>query len=265
MTTSRGASLTGVLRDRRRSIAAWAVAVAGVTALYTAFYPSVGGEKLAVMMESMPPALVEAMGLDGMATASGYVSATVYALLGAILVLVCAIGWGARLVAGDEEDGTLELELAAPVGRARVYGERLAAVWLVVAVLVAAMTVTLLVLSVLLDLGLSTPNLLAAGVSLLLFGGALGSVAFAVGAATGRRVVGLGAAAGLAVLGYVLGYLGPLVGAAWMERVSPYSWYLGGEPLTNGFDPTGAGLLATLAVVAAVLGAAVFRRRDLMV
>jgi ABC-2 type transport system permease protein len=264
MTSRPGAVLSGVLRTQRRTIALWAVAVAAVSALYTAFYPSVGAEKFEVMMQSMPPELVTAMGFDSIATAAGYVSSTVYALLGAILVLVCAVGTGARLVAGQEEDGTLELELTGPVSRIRVYAERLAALWLTVLALVVAVTLTLLLLSAALDLGLSVVNLLAAGSGLLLFGGALGTVAFAVGAATGRRAAGLGAAALLAVLAYVLGYLGPLVGASWMQRVSPYDWYIGAEPLLTGFDTGGLALLAALAVAAALVGGAAFRSRDLM-
>src|SRR5690606_38079967 len=123
--------LSGVLRSERRALALWAASVAGVTAMYTAFYPSIGGVKLEVMMDSMPPALIEAMGLEALASAAGYVAATVFTLVGLILALVAVIGVGARLIAGQEEDTTLELELGAPVTRGRVYAERLAAVWFV--------------------------------------------------------------------------------------------------------------------------------------
>lgn len=261
-----GTVLTGVMRSQRRSLVLWCLAVCGVATLYTVFYPSIGGVKFEVMMESMPPELVEAMGLETMASAAGYVSGTVFALLGAILVLVCVIGLGARLVAGHEEDGTLELELSGPVSRPQVYAERLAALWLTAAVLVISLCVVLQVLSVLFDLGLETANLVAAGVGLVLFAGALGTLAFAVGAATGRRAVALGVASGVAVLSYSFSYVGPLVeGAGWMESVSPYHWYIGNEPLTNGFDWPGLGLLALLALVSVVAGALSFRRRDVMV
>ena len=50
-----------------------------------------------------------------------------------------------------------------------------------------------------------------------------------------------------------------------MERVSPYHWYGGSDPLATDFDWTGLGLLAALATVAVVAGAVSFRRRDLMV
>jgi ABC-2 type transport system permease protein len=64
---------------------------------------------------------------------------------------------------------------------------------------------------------------------------------------------------------YLLSYLGPLVDAPWMEDLSPFHWYIGGRPLSTGFDWSGLGLLAALALVAALGGAASFTRRDLMV
>lgn len=265
-TAPAGTVLRGVLHSQRRSVALWTLALCAVASMYTAFYPSVGGAKMDVMLDAMPPELITAMGFEAIATAGGYVQSTVYQLLGAILVLVCAIGLGGRLVAGAEEDAVLELEVTAPVSRTTVYLERLTALWLVVLTLVAALTVVLTLLTAVMDMDVPVANLLAGGLGLWLFGGALGTLALAVGAATGRRAYAVGAAAALATLSYVVAYLGPLVeGGAWMERLSPYHWYIGGDPLTDGVAWGGYGLLVALAVVAGVVGGLVFRRRDVMV
>ena len=254
----------GVLHDQRRSLMWWSLAVAAVTTMYTSFYPTIGAAKFEVMLDAMP-AFARAMGFDAMISAAGYVNMTVFSLLGAILVLTCAIGAGARMIAGDEEAGVLELDLAAPVSRTRIYGERLAVLWLTVVLLVLSITATLLTLSAILDLGLAIANVAAAGISLAVFTGTLGTLAYGVGAATGRRAHGLGAASGLAVASYLFSYIGPLIDAPWMETVSPFSWYVGEKPIVNGFDWGGLALLAGLAVVAAVLGLWRFRRRDLSV
>lgn len=254
----------GALRDLRRAIVAFALAVGAVAALYTVFYPTIGAAKFEVMLDAMP-GVAEVMGLDAMLSAGGYVGATVYSLLDVLLVLVFGISTGARLIAGDEESGVLELDLAAPVPRARVFGERLAVLWLGVAVLVASVTTVLLLMSWGLDLGLAPANVAAASTGMLAYCGAVGTVAFGVGAATGRRALGIGAAAGLAVLAFLFNYLGPLVPAQWMVEVSPFSWYIADDPVLTGFDWDGLGMLAALAGVAALGGWWRFRRRDLMV
>ncbi len=264
MNARTGTVMGGALHDHRHGLVGWSIAVALAATMYTVFYPSIGVTKFEVMLDTMP-AFARVMGFDAIVSASGYVGATVYSLLGALLVLVCAISLGARLIAGDEEAGTLELDFAAPVPRIRVYLERLAVLWLTVLVLVLSITTTLLILSVMLDLGLAPMKLVATSGGLLLFGGGLGTVAYAVGAATGRRSTGIAAASSLATVAYLFNYLSPLIDAPWMETCSPFSWYIGHEPLLNGFDPGGLALLAALAVVVGVAGWVPFRRRDLMV
>ena len=123
----------------------------------------------------------------------------------------------------------------------------------------------MLVLDLVLGLGLDRANVGAVGLGLLAFAGALGTVAFAVGAATGRRAWAIGVSATLAVVAYVLSYLAPLVDQPWMDTVSPFSWYTGEDPLLTGVDWSGLGLLAGLAVVAALGGLVPFGRRDLHV
>lgn len=259
-----GTVARGALRDLRRSLVGWSLAVGAVAALYTVFYPTIGETKFQAMLDAMP-AVAEAMGLDVIVSAAGYVGATVYTLLGCILTLVCALALGARLVAGQEEAGTLELDLAAPVSRARVYVERLGVLWLGVLALVVSISAVVLLMDAVLGLELDRANVAAIGVGLLALAGSLGTVAFAVGAATGRRATAIGVSATAAVLAYLLSYLAPLVDAPWMDTVSPFSWYAGDDPLLTGFDWPGLGLLAALAVTAAVIGLVLFGRRDLKV
>jgi ABC-2 type transport system permease protein len=257
--------LTGVVSDQRRALTIWAIAVAAVAAVYISFFPAVGGEAMQSMIDSMPEGLVDSLGYDRLGTAAGYVEATVYGLLGPILLLAFAINVGARMIAGQEEDGTLELELTAPIAHRRQYAERLAALWLDVLMLVVVLASASTILILILDLEVSFGNLVAATVGLLLLVMAFGTVAYAVGAATGRRALALGAAAGSAVVAYMLNVIGPMVDAGWMTAISPWSWYIEAGPVVNGWDIPGLVLLATLTVVAAAIGIAVFRKRDLMV
>ena len=181
-----------------------------------------------------------------------------------ILLSVFAIATGTRLVAGQEEDGTLELELTAPVGRVQVLLERLAALWLNLIVLVGVLMITTMALVVALDLEVALDNIVAASLGLLLLITGFGTVGLAVGAITGRRALGLGAAAAFAVGAYMLDAIGPTVDLEWMTTASPYSWYIADHPLATGFDWPGLALLAAVPLVAAAAAVIGFNRRDLM-
>jgi ABC-2 type transport system permease protein len=263
-TAAPGTVLGWVMTDQRRSLLLWGLALVSIATLYISFYPLMGVEDMAAMVEQLPEAMINAFGYDDIATPAGYITSSVYGLLGPILLSIFAIATGTRLVAGQEEDGTLELELTAPIGRVRVLLERLVALWLNIVVLVGVLTVATMLLVVALDLDVELVNIAAGSLGLLLLITGFGTLGLAVGAITGRRAVGLGVAAAFAVGAYVLDAIGPTVDAAWMTTVSPYSWYLVERPLFNGFDWQGLALLATIPLIAAVAGVWGFARRDLM-
>jgi ABC-2 type transport system permease protein len=254
----------GVLRDQRRSLVMWSVAIVAVCGIYITFYPAIGAEQMGEMADMIPEDLATALGYDRMGDAAGYLTSTVFGLLGPVLLLVFAIATGARLLAGGEEDGSLELELTHPVSRRAVYLERLAGLWANVAILVAVLAVVSTALVLTLDLDVTVAGMMAGSLGMLLFVLAHATVAFAVGAATGRRAIGVAVAAALAVVGYIGDAIGPMVdGAGWLETISPWSWFLGGDPLVEGVDLGGYALLLGLTLVTAVLGLLRFRRRDL--
>lgn len=256
-------TLRRVWRDHRRAFFVWNAALAAITLFYMAFWP-VMGEEMLVAIEGMPEGLMTALGYDRIGTAAGYLEAVVYGLLGPVLLLVYGIGLGARLIAGQEEDGSLELDLAAPVARGRLYGERLAALWLLLAGLVLGATLAVLVSDPLFGLRLDLGHVAVTSLGLLLLVGGYATLAFAAGAATGRRGTALGAVAGLAVVGYVFRGVANAAGVDALAAASPFSWFLDPDPLANGFDLASTLSLAAITLVAAPVGLWRFRRRDLM-
>jgi ABC-2 type transport system permease protein len=259
--------LAAVLRERRRSLVLWSVAVGAISAMYVSFWPAMGeAGEMEAFIDNMPEQLVTALGYDVISTPSGYLESTVFGLLAPILLLVLAIGAGARLVGGEEEDGTLELELAHPVARRRVVAERALALVLMLVTTVAVVAAVTVLLVATLDMDVATMDVVATSTGLLLLVVGFGLLALAVGAATGRRGIALGVSAGLAVIAYVADAVAPLVewGGA-LRAASPFSWYLGADPLTTGWDPGGLAALVALSVVAVGLALATFDRRDLLV
>ena len=261
---SPGSVLRWALRQQRRAIVGWAIAVAAVSGIYASFFDVIDASEMEALVEGMPEALVTALGYDRLGSAAGFLESTVYGLLGPILVLVFGIGYGARVLAGSEEDGTLELELTSAVGRRQVLLERYAALVVQLAVLIAAVTAAVLPLVVTLDMDVAIGGVLAGGLGLFLLALAVSSVGFAAGAVTGRRVVALGVGTAVAVVGYLADALaGLLEDGRLLEAVSPFAWYLSGDPLVEGVDLAGFGALLAVALVALGVAVVAFERRDL--
>jgi ABC-2 type transport system permease protein len=255
--------LMRVLRDHARAAGFWGLALAAVGVLYLAFFPLMGEEMMRAI-EGMPEGLMAAMGYTELGSAEGYANAVLYRLLGPILLLVYGLGVGARLIAGEEEERTLELELAAPVGRGRIYAERLLGLWLLLAFQASVLTVTVLVVDPLIGLGFSPLHVLFASLGLWLLVATFSTLAFVVGAAVGRRGVALGLAAGVAVVSYVLQGIADGAGIALFAAISPFGWFIEADPLRRGFDPVSTAKLLALLVLMVPLGAWRFLRRDLL-
>lgn len=258
---------TKALFDMRRSLLGWTIAIVAVGAMYASFWPTMQTPEMKQAMEAYPEGLLEAFNYSDLTTAAGYLGSAVYGLLVPLLVAVFAIAAGTRAVAGDEEAGTLDLVLAHPVGRTRLVLHRFAALAAGIVAVAVLLGLAMVALNGPAQFdGIDAGGFAAMTLHLALFGLVFAALAFAVGAATGRRALALGAGAGVAVLGYLANTVFPQVdGLAWAREVSPFHWYLGGDPLVNGVQPGGALLLlgATAALVA--VGTWAFHRRDVAI
>jgi len=257
--------LTKTLWEARRSLIGWTLSIAGVGAMYSAFWPTIDTPEMQQAMAAYPKALLEAMSYTDMASPAGYIGSAVYGLLGAALVVVFTIAGGARAVAGDEEDGVLDLLLAHPVSRTRVALERFAVIAVELMVIMIALWLIMIVISGPAQLeGITAGEYAAAGIQLTLFGLAIGSVSFAVGAATGRRGWAISVASAVAVTGYLANGVFPqFEPLRWTRDVTPWNWFLGGAPLRNGLQMGDCGLLLAMTVVLVGLGTWAFTRRDI--
>lgn len=252
------------LARQRRTVAAWAVALAAVAGIYVPFYPVMGGGELQAMIDTFPPELISALGYDRIGTPEGYLTSTVFGLLGPALMLVFGVGLGARTIAGEEEAGGLELAASAPVRRDALLAGRVIAMHTQVALLAfVTFSVTALLSRVVgIDVALSGIASAALGLNLLVI--AFATLTLAAGAASGRRGIAVAVGAGTAVAAFIADALSGIVERGdILERLSPFSWYIAGDPVAQGIDIVGYVLLGALTFVAWGVAHLLFARRDL--
>lgn len=254
------------LRYGWKALIGWAIGLVVVCLVYLPFFESIGASpELAAMLESLPPSLVVGMGFDTMFTGAGYVHSSILELTAVILVVIAGVGWGSRAIAGDEEQGMLELTLAHGVSRTRVYAERGLAIVVRLAALGVVLWAILLGSSEPFALELDAGHTLAGVTSFTLLGIAIAVVSLAVGAATGGRTAALTAGAGLAVASYVANVIGRQ-SAEWsaLSDISPFGWAFAEFPIMNGWDIAGIARLAGLTAVAFGAGLLLLTRRDVL-
>ncbi len=253
-------------RDQRRSLIAWGVGVGAVVAMYAAFYPSIKGSAadLQAYMDNLPDAIRNIVAAEDYTSPVGYLESEFFNTMGLLVVLIFAIGAGARAIAGEEEGGTLDLLLSAPVRRGQVLATKAAAIATSIVSLAALAAVTIVVTGPPFDLSVPLADLLAACAMLALVGLSFGGVALAVGAATGRRTMANAVAGGLAVLTFIVNAVGPTVD--WLRPLrplSPFRWYQDPGVLTGGLHVMNVLVLSGIAIVTYAIAHLAFERRDL--
>jgi ABC-2 type transport system permease protein len=262
-----GTVLWKSLRDMRRSVVWWSLGLVGLVAMMVAVYPTVrDNEELNELVESYPEALRAFIAFGGVVdylSPAGYLGSELFSFMIPLLFLVAAIGNGAGTIAGEEERGTLELLLSAPVTRARIAVEKLAALVAELAVLGLVLWLALWVGARAADMEIAATNLGAATFAAALVALVYGTIAFLLGAATGRRALAIGVAAAAAVAAFLVNSLAALVDALEpLQRASPFYHYAASDPLREGVDVARMSLLAVIAVVAAGAGVVLLGRRD---
>lgn len=252
------------LRDLRRSLLGWSIGIVSLVLVMAAVWPSMRDmPDLEEFLSNYPEVMQQLFDFSAITTGPGFLNAELYSMLLPALFMIFGIGRGARLIAGEEADGTLDVLVVTPVSRTRVLFEKAAALAIALLLLALVLWVSVLAASAAADLGVGVRDATAGSVAMVLLGLLFGWLAMAVGAATGRRPLALGVAATAAVASYVLHVLGALVDAIepW-QPLSPFTRAVETGPLGPEF-PLGFVWLAVAALLVIAATVPVFDRRDI--
>ncbi|MGI9017661.1 MAG: ABC transporter permease subunit [Euzebya sp.] len=259
--------LRRTLATERRSMVGWVLGLALLGVITAGTWPAVrdAGEEFSAALQNLPQALTAFLG-EGLTdfSAAGLVGSRQFGSIGMAVMIGFAISRGARAVAGEEGNGTLELLVTQPLSRAAVAVAKVLSTLLALALLVLAQMGLLLAMMPVVGLDFAVADVIGASAGLYCLAGMFGMVSFAVGAATGNRGSAVGVAAGLAAALFVLSGLGVLVeGLAPVADLSPFHLYDGSTVLADGVNVTAVSVFAALAVALVVGGILAFERRDL--
>ncbi|MCE2469196.1 MAG: ABC transporter permease subunit [Dehalococcoidia bacterium] len=262
--------LLKTLWEQRRSLAWWSAGMAAAVLLIVLVYPSVRDvPEFRQLIDGLPEVvrnLFLGAGVLDFLSPTGYLHSRFFAFLAPAVFLVYAIGQGVGGVSGEEERGTIEALLSAPVARWRLVVEKFGALVCGMAILAAATFAAVWAGGTAVTMDIAVVRIFHAVLSLALLGIMFGALALAAGAVTGNKGLSVGLPAGFAVAAYLVDALAPLVDALDALRVlSPFRYYGEAVPLANGIDFAHAAVLALAALVLAAAAALGLERRDLRV
>jgi ABC-2 type transport system permease protein len=259
--------LSRTLLDRRVALAWWLLGLIVYCGFIVAFWPVIdGNDEFGDLYADMPEALQAMFGSDGLAdftSPAGFVTTYLYSMILPFVLTGLAVSLGAAVLAGEEEDGLVDLVLSYPLRRRRLVGEKVAAMAVALFGLGAVVVVFLLVAREPVDLDIGAAGLFMATLGSVLFALVHGLVALTAGAWRGEKGVATGVGWALALGGYLLNVVANLDESLdGLKYVSPMYWATAGDPLSGNMPATYA-ILALAAACLVWLCVAVFERHDL--
>lgn len=109
---------------RLRGTAAISIGLAILTAFFVWYFSVLDTESLEQMATSLPPAMLEAFGIETIATIEGFLAVELYNFLWVLGLGLYFAYAGGGLIAGDIERDRMELLLSLPVARSRLLIEK---------------------------------------------------------------------------------------------------------------------------------------------
>ncbi len=188
--------------------------------------------------------------------------ARAFGMMAPIMIMLVTISIGSNAIAGEEAKRTMGLLLANPITRGRVIAEK-AFTMVFYAGIVGVLAFAGTVLGSLLgDLGISLWNIAAMCILLTLVGIVGGGLSLAIGAGTGRKGTAIWGAIGVMIALHVVNSLGEIAGNPAWQKISPFYYYLGGDPLNKGLDWSHAAVLVVIGALLIASSFPLFQRRD---
>lgn len=252
---------TFTLRRRLRTTAIAAAGLFAVIMLVCSLFPSVGASfgKL-----SLGAGAADLIGGGDFGTLSGWLNAEIFSIYGPAVIVGIAITGIVAVTAAEEEDGTLEALLSLPLTRVRVMFSKAGAVAITVVAIGIATWVGLVIGVAIAGGGIGAGSLAAQMLHMTMLALTFEALAFAIAAGTGKRTAAVGASVGVGLAAYLINGLAPTVaGLDWMQKLSPFYYYSGSDPLDHGLDVGHLAVLAGVALVLTLAGVVAVRGRDL--
>ncbi len=236
-----------------------------IVGLYVALlYPDVGSG-IADLVEDLPEFFQAFIGsAEEFSTPEGFFSTEPYAVVTPIIMVAFAINRGMGAVAGEEQGYTLDQLLGNPVSRTSIVVQKSLALMLECVVPTVLVAVSIAIGASIMDYSVTTSGLVQISISVLLLSYALGFLALGVGAATGSKNLAMAVPAVVAIVGYLVNILAPLVDSLSFTRyISIMHYYTGDKPLINGITVWHALVLMVIASISFAVGLYRFNNRDL--
>jgi ABC-2 type transport system permease protein len=247
---------------KRWLIIGWTAGIAALVIFTMVFYPTLS-KSFGESLKNVPDSLKAFVGdSSAYSTIAGYTDLQIFSQL-VFMTIILGVILFTGLLAGEENEGTLQTLLVQPITRGRAYVEKLLAGMVLLGIACLGLMGGVVLGVVIIGEHLGMERLLLATLALWLVTLVFSMFGFALGAITGKRGLAGGLAGALAFTSLLVSSLAASVSALkTADKLSPFHYFNKPGILQYGVRWNNLIILALLSAVMAIIGFVLFKRRD---
>lgn len=262
-----------MIRDKYKSFIAFTISAVAFLEMYVALFPSIKKQAVQIdqMMKSFPPEIFKAMNMDPSAlsfsTLESYMSTEYMSFLWPILAIIFTISIANFISVNEIDKGTIETLISLPASRIKIFIERYFAGLLMIVVFTLISIFGIIPLAMFHGIDYDITRYLTASGGSLLFILAVYSLSVLFSVLMSEKGKASMATGGVLVLMYVLSIISSLQdNLKNIQYFSFFHYFNGTELLSKGvFVNYSFLVLGSFAIIATIIAAVRFARRDLSV
>lgn len=259
------------IRDRKFSILSYSLASVGFLWMYVALFPSIQKEaaRMSELLKSYPEALMKAFNIQDLNfdTLEKFLAMEQMSFVWPILVIILAVSYAGGSLASEIEKGTIEILLAAPLSRLKIYFSRYFAGFIILIFFNALSFFSVMPLAEIYDIKYVFKNYLTLFIMASLFSLAVFSISYFLSAIFSERSKVYVLAGGTLLLMYVLNVVALLKDNLKNLKYFSFFHYFDSSAvlIKNEVELTSVIVFCAVIFVFTVFGALWFNGRDIAV
>lgn len=256
------------LWERRWSIFWWSMGIVAFIVLNLVFYPTIRDQaaEFEKSLAGIPESARSFLSDTGeFVSPAGYLSSQIYYLLLPLLLGILAINLGNSLIGKEEREKTIELLLSRPISRSKLLFAKLIVGIIVLTIVGSVSTLSVVIMAKIVDIQLSSINIIMASFASLVLSATFGAVALAI-TLWGKkaRVASIGIATVVALGGYVLvSLIGLASWLKWPSRLLPFYYYKPAEILLGTYNWNNFLVIVAMLLIPVLISWFIFTKRDI--
>ena len=254
------------LRDQLVSIFWWSAGFIFISIYLSYFFPYMS-ENAAIfkIVDSMPPVIKNLIGdVEFVSTPAGFFNLQPFSYFAPIMILFYSVSRGVGVIAGEIENGTLDLLLSKPISRSGVIFQKVLSISLALAIIHVFFLSGMALGLILFKIDMNIIRLAEAIIALYMLSLSFLTISVTAGIIFLNKRKAVGLVSGYALISFLVNAYAPAVNSFQIARIfSPFYYNSGSSPILNGLDLSHLMIQVFIAVFFFMASILIFKKRDL--